>query len=192
MSHKQLLKQLMIVAVVAGTTYGAASPAWAQFFEYYYPSASFFAPLPNIYQSEEEEVNLTSILKDKKFATLYSNLQQAELLKTVETEKFVTILAPSEQAFAALSPDVKQKLSQPENLKKVLQYHLVMGKIDKKDIQRRAVATLLEQNSVQITGVPLENNQVGVKLNQAKASEPLSATNGVIIPIDRVLIPPSL
>ena len=190
---KQLLKQLAVVAVVAGTTYSIANPAWAQFFDqYYYPSASFFFPLASGYESDEE-VNLAAMLNaNKKFATLYSNLQKAELLETLEKERLVTVLAPSEEAFAALSPEVQEKLSQPENLKKVLQYHLVRGKIDGKDIQRRAVATLLEQNSVQITGVPLENNKIGVKLNEAKANEPLRATNGVIIPIDRVLIPSSL
>ena len=192
MSLKQLLKQITIVAVVAGTTYSTANPAWAQFFDYYYPSASFFIPLAGGYESEEE-VDLATMLDiDKKFATFNANLQKAELLKTLEKEKFITVLAPTEKAFAALSPNVQQKLSKPENLKKVLQYHLVIGNIGENDIKRRAVATVLEQNSVQITGVPLENNKIGVKLNEAKASDPLRATDGVIIPIDRVLIPPSL
>jgi uncharacterized surface protein with fasciclin (FAS1) repeats len=66
-----------------------------------------------------------------------------------------------------------------------------MGNIGEDDIKRQAVATVLKQNAVEITGVPV-GNKVGVKLNNAMASEPLAASNGVIIPIDRVLIPPSL
>ena len=86
----------------------------------------------------------------------------------------------------------KEKLSEPETLKKVLQYHLVVGNIDEEDIKRRGVATLLEQNSVNITGVQGKDKKVTVMLNGATASEPLPATNGVVIPIDQVLIPANL
>lgn len=193
MSLQQLLKKLTIVVIAVGTSYSVTNSAWAQSSFYYYPSASFFSPFAHGFESEDEDkVDLATILQDEKFATLNSSLQEAELLETINKQELLTVLAPTEEAFAALSPQVKQKLLEPENLKKVLQYHLVIGNIGEEDIKRRAVATLLEQNAVQITGVPVENNQMRVKLNEATASEPLAAANGVVIPIDRVLIPPGL
>ena len=189
MTFKKLLNQFTTAAIVAGTTYAIASPALAQFF---FPSASFFTPM--VLQSEEE-ADLATMLEvnvsEGKYTTLYSALEEAELIETLVEEEYLTVLAPTDAAFAALSPEIKEKLEDPDNLKKVLQYHLVEGKIGEKEIQRQAVATLLDDKEVKITGVP-EGNKVGVKFNEAKASEPSGAYNGVIVPIDRVLIPPSL
>lgn len=179
---------------VAGSTYGINSIASAQSPFYYYPSASFFSPTAYTLQSEEgESIDLAMILSaNSKFATLVDNLQAAELSQMLSEKEKLTVLAPTEEAFAALSPELQQKLSQPEILDQVLKYHLIDGMIGDDDIKRREVSTLLEQHSVKIGGVPGENEQVRVKLNDANASEPLAADNGIVIPIDRVLIPPNL
>ena len=188
MSLKKIFNKLTTAAIITGTTYTLAPSVLAQSF--FYPSASFFNPFAAAYQSASED--LVTILKyDEKYEILNSNLQKAELLETIEKQNLLTILAPTNEAFAALSPELKKKLSEPENLKKVLQYHLVVGNIGQEDIQRQAVATLLKQNSVEITGVNVGNKKE-IKLNEAIASEPMLATDGVIIPIDKVLIPQSL
>ena len=189
---KKLFNQITTVAIVAGTTYAIATPALAQF---YFPSSSFFIPLAGPYQSDED-IDLATLLEiytqeEKEYTTLYSALEEADLLGTLEQQESLTVLAPSDKAFEALSPEIREKLSEPENLKKVLQYHLVEGEIGQEDIQRQAVATLLEDNEVKIIGVP-EGNEIGVKFNEAKASKPSGAENGVIVPIDQVLIPPNL
>jgi uncharacterized surface protein with fasciclin (FAS1) repeats len=186
MSVKKLLNKITIVAVVAGATYAIATPALAQL-RFYYPNASFFQPLAAGFESEES-VDLATTLEE--YPTFYSALEEADLLKTIEETEYLTVLVPTEEAFAALSPEMQEKLAESENLEKVLQYHLIEGKISEADIKRQAVATLLEDSEVKITGVP-EGDKIGVKLNEAKASQPLSATDGVIIPIDRVLIPPN-
>ena len=188
---KQLVKKLTLLAFLAGTTGSLANSALAQS-TYYYPSASFFSPTAYYYQSPDDP-GLTEILQTgEQFATFNSNLQQTELSETLEQEDLLTVLAPTEEAFAALSPTVRQKLSDPETLEKVLQYHIIEGSIDEEDIKRREVATLLKENAVQIKGIPAEKNQMKVQLNEAIASEPLQAYNGVVIPIDRVLIPSDL
>ena len=186
MSIKKLLNKITTVAIVAGTSYAIASPALAQF-RFYYPSASFFSPQASYFQSGEEEY-LANLLAQ--YPTFYSALEEAGLLETIEETEYLTVLVPSDEAFAALSPEIKEKLAESENLEKVLQYHLIEGEIGEADIKRQAVATLLEDNEVRITGVP-QGNKIGVKLNEAKASEPLFAEDGVIIPIDRLLIPPN-
>lgn len=191
MSLKQLVKKITLLAFVAGTTGSIANSALAQSF-YYYPSASFFSPFAHGYESADNPDLALMLQTSEQFATFNSGLHKAELLETIEQEDLLTVLVPSEEAFAALSPDVRQKLSDPDTLKKVLQYHLIEGSIDEEDIKRREVATLLDENSVKITGVPAENNQMTVQLNEATAGEPLPAANGVVIPIDRVLIPSGL
>lgn len=198
MTIQHPFKKLILATFLAGTTSSIGSAALAQSFpgafpgaDYYYPSASFFSPTAYYYESDDA-VDLSMTLDNENFATFKNNLQETKLNEALNQEETLTVLAPTEEAFAALSPELKQKLSEPETLKKVLQYHLVVGNIGEEDIKRRGVATLLEQNSVNITGVQGENKQVTVMLNDATAGEPLPAANGVVIPIDRVLIPPSL
>ena len=198
MKTQHLLKKLVLATFLVGTTSSIGSSAFAQSFpdsfpgaNYYYPSASFFSPAAYYYESDDT-VHLSMTLENENFATFKNNLQETELTKALNQEETLTVLAPTEEAFAALSPDIKEKLSNPEILKKVLQYHLVVGNIGEADIKRRGVATLLEQTSVNITGVKGNDKKLTVMLNDATASEPLPASNGVVIPIDQVLIPPNL
>ena len=190
MTFKHSLKKLVLTTFLAGTASSIGGAAFAQSF-YYYPSASFFSPTAYYYQSDDA-VDLAMTLDSENFATFNSSLQETDLTEILNQEEVLTVLAPTEEAFAALSPELKEKLSEPETLKKVLQYHLVVGNIGEEDIKRRGVATLLEQNSVNITGVQGKDKKVTVMLNEATASEPIPAENGVVIPIDQVLIPPNL
>lgn len=187
----QLLKKLTLTIFLASSTYGISDLASAQSPFFYYPSASFFSPTASYYESDELG-DLATILGDDKFTTFNSNLQTAELSDILSEKETLTVLAPTEEAFAALPPELQEKLSQPEILDQVLKYHMIDGTIGDDDIKRREVETLLEQNSVEIGGIGGENNQITVKLNDATASEPLPAENGVVIPINKVLIPPSL
>ncbi|MEL6496317.1 MAG: fasciclin domain-containing protein [Cyanobacteria bacterium J06623_7] len=126
------------------------------------------------------------------FATFNSSLQTTELVDTLEGEERLTVFAPTEAAFAALSPELKEKLSQPEILEQVLKYHVVVGDINEDDIKRRGVLTMLESNVIEISGEEGKGDEITVKLNNATASTPLAADNALVIPIDQVLIPPTL
>lgn len=186
-SQHNLKKFLFGVGIASGAiAFPPLSLAQSSFF---FPSASFFSPAAAFYQSEDG-VNLDQMLESlPQHESFSTQLENAGLWENLPQDS-LTILAPTNEAFAALSPQIKSKLSQPENLTKLLQYHIVVGIISEEDIKRQAVATLLDKSSVQITGIPLADNQVGVKINQSIASDPLAADNGVIIPINEVLIPP--
>lgn len=186
MKFKQLFNKVKITTVLTGASWIIATPVLAQGF--YFPDASFFSPFASYYESEENPA-LSELLQQ--YPDFNSRLQKAKLLKSLESQKYLTVLVPSEKAFAALSPEIKDKLAKPENMEKLLQYHMVVGQISQQDIQRRSVASVLAKNSIEITGVPV-GNKIGVKLNEATASDPIAATDGVVIPIDRVLIPPEL
>lgn len=189
MSLKQKLNQLTIAALLTGATYTVSAPVFAQP-GFYFPSASFFSPFAAYYQSGDEGVDLALLLEQ--YPDFNSRLEEADLLETIENQNQLTVLVPSEEAFTSLSPEMKEKLAEPENMKKLMQYHMVVGEISKSDFQNGSVSTVLEDNSVQITSVPVGDDRVSIKLNEANASEPLAASDGMVIPIDRVLIPPEL
>ncbi len=185
MKSKKSWQNFVAILSLAGGTLLVGMPAFAQFF---YPSSSFFQPAA-FYLQNEDAPTLKDLLKENKTTAFVSQLTKANLLDALETEKYVTVFAPTDAAFASLPPTIQKKLLEPENLEKVLKYHLVSGEITDKDIKNRQVATKLEGTSVQIAGVP-QGNRVGVKINNATASDPRRADNGVVIPIDKVLLPP--
>lgn len=189
MKIKYLFNKATIGVAVAGVSWILSTKVLAQ--EFYFPSASFFSPFASYYESDENGTGVDLEVLLEQYPAFNSRLQQTDLPEVFEQHSYLTILVPSNSAFENLSPAMKEKLSNADNMKKLLQYHIVVGKIEEQDIQRRAVATSLEKNSVQITGVPV-GNKVEVLLNKAKASEPLSATDGVVIPINQVLVPPEL
>jgi uncharacterized surface protein with fasciclin (FAS1) repeats len=183
---KPIQKILGITIVSGAITWG--SLAVAQGRPFFFPSASFFSPNASIFESEGVADIFTVLEGMKQNQEFYSQLQSSNLSEKLRGQD-LTVLAPTNEAFSKLPADVKAKLADPEKLEQLLKYHFVSGEITEEDIQRQAVATLLEQTSVSITGIPL-GDQVGVKLNDATATDPLKADNGVIISIDRVLIPP--
>lgn len=155
--------------------------------EFYHFPASFFNPVANFYQSEDNLDIIDMLAINDDFEIITFLLKGAPILTSLQQDE-VTFLAPTDKAILALPSNIRAKLLQPENLEKLLKYHTINQTIQDEDIQSRQVKTLLG-NSVTITGFPI-GNKFGVKLNEAIASTPLPASNGVIVPIDRVLIPP--
>ena len=103
-----------------------------------------------------------------------------------------TVFAPTDEAFAALPADIREKLFKPENkdkLAKVLNYHVVAGQVTAKEIEAGVVQTA--------AGMPMkiQLNQAGDKLTLNDASVVQSSrrtANGVIVLVDKVLLPPDL
>jgi uncharacterized surface protein with fasciclin (FAS1) repeats len=126
------------------------------------------------------------------FNTLTSLLKTAGLADALRQPGPYTVFAPTDQAFAALPPDVLQQLQQPENretLIKILRYHVVSGDLPADKLTSGEVKTL-EDEAVNVK-VDTANNQIAV--NNASVIQPnVKATNGVIHVINQVLIPPEL
>ncbi|BCX08236.1 MAG: hypothetical protein KatS3mg066_2095 [Fischerella sp.] len=124
------------------------------------------------------------------FNTLTSLLRTAGLADALRQPGPYTLFAPTDQAFAALPPDVLQQLQQPENretLIKILRYHVVAGELPAEKLTSGEVKTL-EDAAV---NVKVDNSQIAV--NNASVVQPnVKATNGVIHVINQVLIPPEL
>jgi uncharacterized surface protein with fasciclin (FAS1) repeats len=124
------------------------------------------------------------------FKTLAAALKAAGLDQPLQTQGPVTLFAPTDEAFAALPSGTLQRLLQPENrdaLRQVLAYHLVAGNYPSSDIQAGEVETA---GGAPVT-ITTQNGTVTV--GGATVVEPdITATNGVIHAIDKVLLPPDL
>ena len=174
------IKKSLGVAILIGFNTLISLPLLAQLCSSY----SLFQP-PVHHNYRHEGGNLVDILNEKSnFVNLVVELEEAGLAETLKQEKF-TVLAPTDAAFEALPDDVFAKFSEPENRRKVLQYHLIAGEVTPDEVDRGEIITMTG-NSTAIT-----NQDSVVILNDANAKHPsTSASNGVIIEIDKVLLPP--
>lgn len=179
-----LSQKLIAIATTTGIGLTIGLPVLAQS---NYPPMIFFQPLayPNYPQRNEQGDLAASLASNTNLENLAAEIEAAGLTKQLKQEEF-TVIAPSDEAFNALSDEAFDKFSQSQNRTKVLQYHLIPGKVTQEDIDRGEITTLSGEKIV----ISQENNTL--KLNNATAGFPSTvAKNGVIIEIDEVLLPPS-
>lgn len=135
--------------------------------------------------------NIVSIAaSNPTFKTLTAALKAAGLTETLAGQGPFTVFAPTDAAFNALPKGTLQTLLKPQNkpkLIKILTYHVIPGKVTSGQLKTGAIATV-EGNSVQ---VKVTNGRVTV--NGAKVIRAnVSASNGIIHVIDKVIVPPNL
>lgn len=123
------------------------------------------------------------------FATLVTALEAAGLTSTLRGNGPFTVFAPTDEAFRKLPAGTVENLLKPENveqLRSILLYHVVPGRVTASQARRLNSASTVEGRSVRIRseGSTLRINSAAV----LRADVP--ATNGVIHVIDEVLLPP--
>lgn len=123
---------------------------------------------------------------NESFKTLVQAVTAAGLVDTLSGEGPFTVFAPTDEAFAKLPEGTLETLlANPEQLKKVLTYHVVAGKVMVQDVVKLTKATTVQGQDVTIT-VDGEN----VMVNDSKVTTTdIEGTNGVIHIIDTVLLP---
>ena len=123
------------------------------------------------------------------FSTLVAAVTAADLAETLSGEGPFTVLAPTDDAFAALPEGVLDALLLPENkdvLAKILTYHVVAGQVMAADVTDGDVSTVEGQTIALSTAD-------GVSVNGAKVIQAdVVADNGVIHVIDAVILPPDV
>lgn len=119
------------------------------------------------------------------FTTLVTALKTAELVDTLSGTGPFTVFAPTNEAFKKLPPEtLDAALADPEQLKTILTYHVVAGKVMSADVMKLTEATTVEGHMLKI------DTASGVKVNNAHVtSADIECTNGVIHVIDTVLLP---
>jgi transforming growth factor-beta-induced protein len=125
---------------------------------------------------------------DGRFTTLVAAVQAAKLDGALSGPGPFTVFAPTDDAFKKLpAGTVETLLKTPEGqLKQILLYHVVDGKVMAADVVKLSSAKTLQGSNVNITaagGV--------VKINDATVIiTDIQTKNGVIHVIDKVLLPP--
>jgi uncharacterized surface protein with fasciclin (FAS1) repeats len=124
------------------------------------------------------------------FATLAAILQEAGLAETLQGPGPFTVFAPTEEAFAALPQAISEALvADNALLVDILRYHIIADQANS--------ARLAQLGAVQaVSGAPLTitvSAEGGLLVNDAQiVRSDISATNGVIHVVDRILAPPGL
>ena len=165
------MKSLLAAAAAAASLFAASAPA---------------APIT----PGDAPKNIVEIAQAAgSFKTLLAAAQAAGLVAPLVGEGPLTVLAPTDDAFAALGDAQIAELLKPENkdtLARILKYHVIAGAVGSTDALKAGAAATLAGPEVSfgLEGGRLRiNGDVNVIANDVKAS------NGVIHVIDKVLIP---
>ena len=126
------------------------------------------------------------------FSTLLSAADAAGLTEMLNKEDGpFTLFAPTDEAFAALPEGTVEDLLKPENkaqLVKVLQYHVVPGKVMSADLAGKST----DAQTASGDSVTVDATGDGVKVGEATVTQAdIEAANGVIHVIDKVIMPAS-
>jgi uncharacterized surface protein with fasciclin (FAS1) repeats len=126
-----------------------------------------------------------------KFNTLVAAVRAAGLVETLKGSGPFTVFAPTDAAFEKLPPGTVQNLLKPENkeqLRKVLTYHVMPGKVMSRDLRGKKTMA----DSVQGSRIAIDASGNTVKVEGATVTQPdIAASNGVIHIIDTVIMPAS-
>lgn len=143
-----------------------------------------------VFNSEKADGEGSSVVEiavaNSDFSILVKALTKADLAGALSAEGPFTVFAPNNEAFNALF----KKLGvsgindlTAEQLKPILLYHVVSGKVMSTDLTNTKVATLNGQK----LKIDLSD---GVKINESTVlAADISGNNGVIHVIDQVLMP---
>jgi len=122
------------------------------------------------------------------FKTLAKALAAADLVTTLKGAGPFTVFAPTDEAFAKLPAGTLDTLLKPENkaqLRRILTYHVVAGRVMAADVVKMHSAKAVSGDMITIAA-----NGSGVTVDAAHvAKTDIVASNGVIHVIDAVILP---
>ena len=121
-------------------------------------------------------------------STLVQALVAGKLTATLSGKGPYTVFAPTNDAFAKIpAADLQKLLANPTELDKVLEYHVLAGKFNMRELMSVRSAKTLEGQNVKVSG----SGKV-INVNDAKVLKAdVEATNGVVHVIDTVLMLPA-
>jgi len=120
------------------------------------------------------------------FNTLVAAVQAADLTDTLAGDGPYTVFAPTDDAFAKLPEGtVEALLANPDQLREILLYHVVPGRVTASQ-----VVTLSSATTAQGTDVAIMIAGGSVMINNATVTATdIETSNGVIHVIDTVILP---
>jgi uncharacterized surface protein with fasciclin (FAS1) repeats len=129
---------------------------------------------------------LTRRYRPGEFNALVTAVKAAGRVDTLKSAGPFTVFAPADAAFAKLpAGTVENLLKNPEQLKQVLLYHVVAGKVMAADVVKVTSAKTVQGSSVKVTVAG-----GSVKIDAANVIKTdIACDNGVIHVIDTVILP---
>ncbi len=120
------------------------------------------------------------------FKTLVAAVQAADLVEVLKRPGPLTVLAPTDEAFARIpKADLDALMKDKAGLARVLQYHVLTGNVSTADLKMMKDFGTVQGSRIQIA---VRGN--ALKINDATVVKPdVPASNGVIHAIDTVLMP---
>lgn len=123
------------------------------------------------------------------FKTLCSLLAAANLVETLNGTGPFTVFAPTDAAFAKLSPETLASLKQdPKALAAILTYHVVPGNVASAEVVKVKELRTAQGQPIVIT---VKEGKVMLNNGSTVTAVDVKASNGVIHVIDTVIMPPA-
>lgn len=126
------------------------------------------------------------------FTTLLKALTAANLASLISSHPGLTLIAPTDTAFAALPASQVAMLMDPANaaqLQALLTYHLINANVKATDVEHHAAGPV---PSVANKPVIFDGTGSVLKINDANVLQSgVPASNGTIYVVDKVLTPPA-
>lgn len=137
---------------------------------------------------EAKEAVVDKAFHTKGLSTFVTAIKTAKLKDKLSNESPITIFAPNDSAFSSL-PEGKfaelMKSNNKEELKEIINYHVVAGVISHSDLEDGQVLKTLQGDSIKISLGDDMTSVNGVKMVKAN----IGATNGIIHIINGVMFP---
>lgn len=158
------------------------------------PTASATTPAPGAGQSAVVDENsmptvVGVAVGSPDHTTLVAAVQHVKYEDVLSNVGPFTVYAPTDAAFAALPAGTLEDLLKPENkatLEDILEYHVALGVFKPESMT----------NGRRLGMANMKNTQVSVAedgtvmINDAKVLGSVEAANGLVVVIDKVLLPP--
>ena len=119
------------------------------------------------------------------FNTLLAAVDAAGLRGALEGPGPFTVLAPVDDAFAALPAGTVQTLvDNPPQLARILKYHVLAGAYTSEDLVAQA-----EWPSLEGAPIPIRRSETFEVKNATVVTADIACDNGIVHVIDRVILP---
>jgi uncharacterized surface protein with fasciclin (FAS1) repeats len=187
MNYLRLFSAAAAAAFVASAAFAQEAPA-----EVAAPAAEIAAPAPAApaFRPIAPAGDLVETLKASgQFTVLVKALDATGLTPVLKNNKNLTVLAPTDAAFAKVPAADIERLMNPDNaaeLQGVLTYHLINAPVDSKKVKGAKGPV----KTVAGTDVLLDGSGEAVKANSAQVLQAdVRSTNGILHVVDQVLSP---
>ena len=138
-------------------------------------------------QAQNKDIVDTAVAAGS-FKTLAKALEAAGLVQTLKGSGPFTVFAPTDEAFAKLPAGTLENLLKPEQqaeLRRILTYHVVSGKVMAADVVKMTSAKAVSGDTITVM---TRDGRVHVDKASVVKTD-IAASNGVIHVIDAVILP---